>query len=70
MASALLPSPPKYAPAGLVRHAFPESMLVLALDVGLACERFLHARIVSAGSDACQTNTAVLDFVGFAIPLL
>jgi len=44
---ALLSSFPKHAPAALARHALPESMLALAFGVGLECELFLHARIVS-----------------------
>ena len=59
-APALLPAALKYSPPGFFGHALAESMLVLALDVGLVCEFFLHARIVSAASDACQTNRTVL----------
>ena len=63
---ALLPSSPKYAPAGLSGHAPPKTVAALSFDAGLERELFLHARIVSAGLDACQTNTGVLDFFPFA----
>ena len=59
-APAFLPAALQHAPAGFLGHALAESVLVLALDVGLVCKLFLHARIVSAASDACQTNRTVL----------
>ena len=59
-APALFPAALQYAPSGFFGRALSESVLVLALDVGLVRELFLHARIVSAASDACQTNRAVL----------
>ena len=59
-APALFPAALQYAPAGFFGHALSESVLVLALNVGLVRELFLHARIVSAASDACQTNRTVL----------
>lgn len=59
-APALFPAALQHAPAGFFGHALAESVLVLALDVGLVRELFLHARIVSAASDACQTNRTVL----------
>jgi hypothetical protein len=59
-APALFPAALQHAPAGFFGHALAESVLVLALQVGLVCEVFLHARIVSAASDACQTAATML----------
>lgn len=59
-APAFLPAAPQNAPAGFFGHALAESVFVLALQVGLVREMFLHARIVSAASDACQTAAAVI----------
>lgn len=66
-APAFLPAPLQNAPAGLFGHALAESVFVLTLNVGLVREVFLHARIVSAASDACQTAALMLSSSSFAL---
>lgn len=65
-APAFFPAALQNASAGLFGHALAESVLVLALQVGLVREVFLHARIVSAALDACQTAETVLSSWSFA----
>jgi len=65
-----LPAALQHPLAGFFGHALAESVLVLSLDIGLVCEVFLHARIVSAAADACQTDAVVISSFSFALILI
>ena len=66
-APAFLAAALQHALAGLLGHAPAKTVPTFALQIGFEREVFLHARIVSAARDACQTGACVISSEGFAL---